>query len=370
MAEGLARRGHEVHVVTYHIGDDPGEVPFEIHRIARVPTYRRLSPGPTYQKLFILDALLAVKLRKILWQEDIDVIHAHHYEGFLASRIANRGIGLPIIFDSHAFLETELPYYGLGLAEGIKKRSGMELDRRVPRRASHVIATSQAMRDRLLSVGSIASEDVTVVAGGVNVAKFTAASGPRHEADPAMSQKVVVYAGNLASYQGIDLLLRAFANICEHRRDVRLKLVTSTEAGRQEELLAERPFRDRIELLNASFEELPAHLASAAVAVNPRVQLDGYPQKLLNYMAAGLPIVSFTGSGSLLEDGRTGLLVPNGDTAAFARSIERLLDDREYAKSLGDKARETAVRDFSWEAGVRVIEDIYGRLVEGGPSDS
>src|SRR5690606_22032159 len=53
MAEALGLRGHAVHVVTYHIGQSIGDAPIYVHRIPRVPGYRRAAPGPTYAKLFV-----------------------------------------------------------------------------------------------------------------------------------------------------------------------------------------------------------------------------------------------------------------------------------------------------------------------------
>ena len=84
MAEGLAAQGHTVHVVTYHLGQQVEELPFRIHRIPNIPTYKKLSPGPTYQKLWLLDTLLASKVNAVVRKEKIHIIHAHHYEGLIA----------------------------------------------------------------------------------------------------------------------------------------------------------------------------------------------------------------------------------------------------------------------------------------------
>src|SRR5690606_8883905 len=59
IAESLAARGHEVHLATYHLGTSGGSLPFAVHRVPRVPTYRRMEPGPDYQKLAVMDPLLA-----------------------------------------------------------------------------------------------------------------------------------------------------------------------------------------------------------------------------------------------------------------------------------------------------------------------
>src|SRR3990172_10649695 len=74
MSESLAARGHEVHVVTYHLGERLTDLPFTIHRIPNIPTYRKTSPGPSYQKVFLVDPLLTVKLYGVVRDRKVDLI--------------------------------------------------------------------------------------------------------------------------------------------------------------------------------------------------------------------------------------------------------------------------------------------------------
>src|SRR5512135_151945 len=115
MAVSLAARGHHVEVVTYHLAQPLADLPFAIHRIPRVPTYHKLSPGPTYQKLLLVDPLLTLKILSVVRSGHFDVIHAHHYEGLLASLPAARLFKIPLVFDVHTLLASELPHYALGL---------------------------------------------------------------------------------------------------------------------------------------------------------------------------------------------------------------------------------------------------------------
>jgi glycosyltransferase involved in cell wall biosynthesis len=87
--------------------------------------------------------------------------------------------------------------------------------------------------------------------------------------------------------------------------------------------------------------------------------------KLLNYMAAAAPIVSFDGSAVHLEHERTGLRVADGDTVAMADAIERLLDDRILARRLGDAARAQVQRDFSWDGVAGRVEQVYREAIAG-----
>jgi glycosyltransferase involved in cell wall biosynthesis len=118
-----------------------------------------------------------------------------------------------------------------------------------------------------------------------------------------------------------------------------------------------------VDLRCAGFPEQPAILAAATVAVNPRVQCDGIPQKVLNYMAAGLPVATFESSAGPLRHEVTGLCVPDGDTVAMAGALERLLADPVLARRLGDAAREQARREFSWDHVAARVEDVYQKAI-------
>jgi glycosyltransferase involved in cell wall biosynthesis len=120
--------------------------------------------------------------------------------------------------------------------------------------------------------------------------------------------------------------------------------------------------RDRLVQCRSGFEALAGHLAEAAVAVNPRIAADGLPQKVLNYMAAGLPIVSFAGSANMLIHERTALVVPDGDLAGFGAAIQRLLNSPELARRLGDTARKQAVQSLSWNTAAEGLEEVYARV--------
>ena len=84
-AEIVARLGHRVDVITYHLGETERETPFAVHRIRPVGHYHRLAPGPTYQKLLVVDTLLVARLLAFVRRHRVDVIHAHHYEGLLVA---------------------------------------------------------------------------------------------------------------------------------------------------------------------------------------------------------------------------------------------------------------------------------------------
>jgi glycosyltransferase involved in cell wall biosynthesis len=140
-------------------------------------------------------------------------------------------------------------------------------------------------------------------------------------------------------------------------------IVTDSSFTPFEALTRRLGVRAAVDLRRATFPQQPALLAAATVAVNPRVQCDGIPQKLLNYMAAGMPIATFEGSAGPVRHEVTGLLVPDGDTASMADAMERLLTDRALARTLGNTAREQARREFSWTQVAARVEQVYREAI-------
>jgi len=359
MAEFLAARGHDVHLFTYHLGQPADDAPFLIHRIPDAPGYTRTAPGPTLRKLLQLNPRLARLVARFEQDKPFDIIHAHHYEGILtATRAAARA---PIVYDAHTTLAGELPYYYPWLPAWATRWVGSWLDRRLPRRAQHTIAVSSRIRDSLIAVGAASSQAISVIPNGVRWRLFDVTSAPRQSANK------LIFTGNLSNYQGIGLMLRAFAELWRRRPDVRLLLVTHSSFASFEDLARKLEILPAIDVRAAPFCEQPALLAEADVAINPRTDCDGIPQKLLNYMAAGKPIVSFDGSAVHLQHDRTGLRVPDGDTSAMARAIERLLDDPALASRLGAAARQEVKNRFSWEVVAQRVEQVYQRLLERSP---
>jgi len=358
MAEALGHRGHEVHVVTYHLGRPTPPVPFKIHRISPVKTYRKSSPGPSYQKLMVLDPMLHYALKRVVEEHSVDLIHAHHYEGLLVSGMLPEAGRPPIVYDAHTMLGSELPYYRLGLPRAFQQFVGDQLDRRLPGKADHVITVTDTLRDRLVEIGAVDSGRATAVESGVEAAIFNVEPAPKPK-----NKKVIVFAGNLAAYQGIDHLLHVFRRVLRRRQDVRLWLLTDSELGRYDQMARDLGVRNHIDVIPVGFDKLPAYLRAADVAVNPRTDCDGMPQKLLNYMAAARPVVSFEGSAAPTRHRITGWIVPDANVAAMAKGVLHLLDNQDMARRIGVRAQEQIQREFCWSRTALRVENVYEQVL-------
>lgn len=357
LTEALIARGHHVELITYHVSDDAQSLEFPVHRIFRKRLYRRMPAGPNLRKLALYDPALAVKVWRVLAASRFDVIHAHHLEGLLVALPSRLRYGVPVLYDAHTMLSSELPSYGPGFTRRMVGMVGRWFDGALPSAADHVASVTNDIRDLLTTRHRLPLDRISVVTNGVETAQFRVAAAARSDGLVRL-----IYAGTLAPYQDVDLLLEAFAVARRARPNLRLYMAVSSPFDPYEALARKLGIRAAIELVPDSFDALPQRLADAAIAVLPRMHCDGIPQKLLNYMAAGKGIVCSAGSAKLLEHERTGLVVPNGDVQAFAAAIVRLAGDPPLAAALGNAAQEYVERNYSWDQAAERLERIYQRL--------
>jgi glycosyltransferase involved in cell wall biosynthesis len=216
------------------------------------------------------------------------------------------------------------------------------------RRADLVVTISEFNRRLLVATcGEDARAKVHVIRCGVDPAAF--APAPRRP--PAIPTFACV--ASLRPYKGHEVLLEAVALLRRAGRDLRVVLVGDGERRRWLEARIARAGLGDVVLLRGALphEQVPAVLAAATALVVPSVtardgQMEGIPVALMEGMAAGLPVVATRLSGipELVQDGVTGLLVPERDPAALAAAMERLAADPALAARLAEAGRR-AVRE-------------------------
>lgn len=358
MSETMAALGHEVHVATYHVGQTELKLPFHVHRIVNVRFYDKVTPGPTYLKVLVLDVLLAFKVLSLLRRYKFDIIHAHHYEGLLAALPARFLTRIPVIFDAHTLLEGELPFYDLHLGRNIKRRVGLWLDKVMPSLARHVVAVSDTIHNWYIEQAELPAQKLSLIPSGVEIEHFSfVQSDEKHEG------VIVGYSGNAAEYQGVEDMLRAFHQVSINREDVFLHLYSSDSFSAYDKLIDELGIRPRLKIIPTEFAQLPGQLAQADILLNPRSRGDGYPQKLINYMAAGKAVVSFRGTARDLQHGETGWVVEQHDSLEFARGIQHLIENPHLRQKLGQNARKYVEAHFTWRLRGMALTELYARLL-------
>jgi glycosyltransferase involved in cell wall biosynthesis len=111
-------------------------------------------------------------------------------------------------------------------------------------------------------------------------------------------------------------------------------------------------------------DDVPRILACCDIAVLPS-KAEGLPNAVLEYLAVGLPTVATRvgGNAEIIQDGKTGLLVPPEDSSALAEAILRLLRDPGFAAILGKDGREYVAAEFSFQKMIEKTDQLYTELL-------
>ncbi|MEE2828349.1 MAG: glycosyltransferase family 4 protein [Myxococcota bacterium] len=360
LSRALVEAGHEVHIVTYHFGEDLPPCGAVVHRISGPASYSKLRAGPAWGKP-LLDFLLLVELLRVVREVRPDLVHVHNYEAPVAGYIARRLTGIPVLYNSHNFMVDELHTYFEGrVARGLARRLARFLDEQVPRRADSCIAISPEALPLLERLG-VPPERLHYIPPGLHADEF-----PRSLSSEATECTAprIVYAGNPDRYQDLDLLLRAMLPVREQLPEARLRIVSGADLSEVVTLAREIGVpMEALELVTTSdWPSVCRAIVEARVAALPRVLCRGFPIKLLNYMALGMPVVACAGSAKFLRNGTEGRVVAP-EEGAFADALVDLLENPKAASRMGRAARTSVLNEHLWSRRVPAIERAYASML-------
>ncbi|OGZ97623.1 MAG: hypothetical protein A3J10_03125 [Candidatus Sungbacteria bacterium RIFCSPLOWO2_02_FULL_54_10] len=203
-----------------------------------------------------------------------------------------------------------------------------------------------------------------IVRNGVDVEKFKIQNVKGKTT--RQTEKIIISVSRLVPKNGIDILLRAFAEVKKEIPQAVLHIAgDGPERDALETLAGALGVRGAVLFLGeVPHDDLPAHLSTADIFVRPS-RSEGMGNAFVEAMAAGLPVIGAAVGGipDIIEHERTGLLVRSEDAYDLARHIRDLLRDPAFAKKLASAGREKAVRDFDWDKIAAAYGDIFSQEI-------
>jgi len=346
-AERLAHDRFRLTVVTLR-GEGPLAARYEALGIpvVRFPIFNLYGPATIRQ---------AARLARFLRQERVSVMHCHDQYSNFFSTLSARMAGVPVIIASKRWLHSSMTYR---IANGIGFRA-----------ATRVLANSESVARSLRVDDRLGSGRIVVIPNFVDDAAFqppTAAESTQWRTELGLEGDVLVV-GIVASLLPIKdhaTLLRAAAQLAPQWPALRIVIV------------GQGPELDRLRQLATSlgiggivrFAGLRPQVPSLHFLFDVSVLCsvsEGFPNSLVEAMAAGRPIVATDVGGvrDAVRDGENGLLVPAGDVPALAGALATLLGSRERRHEMGAAGCERARREFHARVVVRSLEQLYDRLL-------
>ena len=349
----LARRGHEIHFVSY---EQPFRLPIGEPRVSfhpvQINTYD-LFRYPDYT------LPLSVKLAEVSRDHGLDVLHAHYAvphttAALLACEMLPAGRRPKVITTLHGTDTTLLgrdPGYGPAIRHA--------LDR------SDAITTVSAYLER-------ETRRVLAVERPIDVIhNFFEPGIPRRTRDEVRrelgigGEAMVLHLSNLRPIKRVDLLLESAARI-RPRESFKLVILAGGDFAPYAGLVQRLGLGDRV-IVRERVVDIEDYLQAADVGLFPS-DLESFCLSLLEMMCFGCPSVARAvgGIGEVMVPDETGVMVPSADPDVLARAVEALIQDPARRARLGRAARERARRLFSADVIVARYEALYRRVCAAG----
>lgn len=339
---------------TLLLEDAAGTEPLAERAAALGVPVRRIAPLP----LGLTGARRVPALARLLRRERPEVFHAH-----MSSPVACKwGLTAAVLARVPAVLGT------VQVGEYEPDRSSYWQLRALARGVDRYLAVSQDIADELVERLGWPAEKVDVSYNAVDMARVEVEAPPGlREELGGEGRPLVLTPARLSDQKGHPVLFEAIAHVPDA---LFLLAGEGPEREELEALVREQGIADRVRFLGRR-EDVPQLLATCDVFALPSLY-EGSSLAVLEAMAARIPIVSSAigGTDELIEDGRSGLLVPPGDAEALAVALRRVLEDETLRRSLASHARERVESGLTREQMAGRVTGAYGELLGDGLPES
>jgi glycosyltransferase involved in cell wall biosynthesis len=303
----------------------------------------------------------ARKLRALLQSERVDLVHAHLVGASVYASLAAMGTSIPVVGTVHG--HADLPASDrLALIRYGVLRLG----------ASHIVAVSEALRQTFVSRSRYPAVRTSVIYNGIDPEIFFPGVDSSFRSNLGIGPDEFVFGalGNVRAPKAYDVLLRAAALLAMDNLPARVVIVGDTSGSifpQLQRLHTSLGLADRV--IFAGFRrDVPQVLrAFNALALSSRTE--GFSLATVQALATGLPVIATRSGGpeEIIEDQKTGLLVPTNDPAALAAAMRRVRDDAGLRLRLSAAGPAAVWARFDRRSMLEAYQRLYDALLADRP---
>lgn len=377
-ALALERRGHSITLVSYHIGEEISkkiQTHIDHRRIRRwLFWYRKLEAGADWQKI-LLDIMLLRKVFSLARTVKPDVLYGHLHEGTLIGWVVKKIFfwrKMILVSDFHGGLTAEMMSHGY-LRRGLLRRIFWWVERWI-NGLGDIIVTSSWENTEEIRRTQLTRQRVETVLDGVNSIRYTERAknreGIRRKWGLPDDCYIFVYAGALLPNKGLFPVISAMKLFLNSEKWDVVFVFAGSPLEYIAPFLEESFFQGHARVISPlNYFDLPELLSVCDVGIDPKDSVTHQASgKILQYMAAGLPVVCFDRANNRQYLGEGGIYCkdsPEGLVEGFRYCLQK----KEEILQKGCKNRER-VQELSWEKGAEKVENlIFSHLQKIGKGD-
>lgn len=322
-----------------------------------ITAIRQFAPDVLYvhnlSHIEALETLLAANIPAVRMIHDHQLYCLRSYKyNYFTREICQRALSPYCLVPCGAFLTRAhtgpLPVKWTSYSQ---KRRELELNRRF----DSVLVATRFMRDQLLLNG-FSADQIEIHPPVPRAAAVTQTSS-------FSDRNLIVYSGQITRGKGVDVLLQALACLTTHFEC--LIFGDGNYRAHCKRLAHSLGLSSCVQFEGYVAPEIIAlHYRDASIAAMSSVWPEPFGAAGLEGMRYGLPVVAFDSGGikEWLTDGVNGFLVPWMNHLRYAECLERLLTDKNLARRMGERARQTITENFSFARYIDGLENLFARL--------
>lgn len=294
-----------------------------------------------------------VKLISLIRKNNIKIVHAHIYKASTPGRIAAILAGVPIVI---------LHKHNLSF-----KENEIRMDRFLSKFTDKIIAVSESVRDSYIREVGVPQQKVTVIYNGIDIESFDKkvnVAKIRKELGIPSNYKVIGTVGRLKKVKGHIYFLKAAQIIKKEAKNIKFLIVGGGSLLKKLKEQCSRLGLMNDVIFTREQKDINKFLSIMDIFVLSSLS-EGFGVSILEAMAETKPVVvtSVGGAPEIIKDGINGFLVPPRSENLMAEKVLSILNNKETASKIAQKARETVINKFTVEKMLEETESLYSNLI-------
>jgi len=353
IANELAKKGHNVHLISY-------KRPFKINKNLVKIHLINIKNHAVFE-YFPITLVLASKIEEVIKKEKLDLINVHYalpysVSSYLAKEISvSEGIKIPIITTLHG---TDIHTFG-------RKKDFKTILKFVLDNSDGIITVSNFVANQAKELGI--TKEIKTIYNYVDTERFKREDSDEirklREQFARKNERIIFHASNFRKVKRIEDIIRAFNKI---KRKVPSKLIL---AGSGPEMPKIKQLIERLRLTKSVFllgkiKKIEKYYSIADLFMLVSTK-EGCPVSILEAMSCEVPVIATNVGGipEIVIDKKTGFLVEKENVNDIAEKSIRILSERKRIKKMGENARQEVLQKYTKNNIISQYEDYFNKVV-------